>query len=59
MKKMMIASLAAAGVLFAVANQAHAGTTLDAVKKKALYSAVSVTVSLASLTQMQTVNLPV
>ncbi|XDK23507.1 amino acid ABC transporter substrate-binding protein [Kosakonia cowanii] len=34
MKKMMIASLAAAGVLFAVASQAHAGTTLDAVKKK-------------------------
>ena len=26
MKKMMIASLAAAGVMFAVANQAHAGT---------------------------------
>lgn len=34
MKKMMIATLAAAGVLLAVANQAHAGTTLDAVKKK-------------------------
>ena len=34
MKKTMIASLAAAGVLFAVASQAHAGTTLDAVKKK-------------------------
>ncbi|WP_148243290.1 amino acid ABC transporter substrate-binding protein [Enterobacter asburiae] len=34
MKKTMIASLAAAGMLFAVAGQAHAGTTLDAVKKK-------------------------
>jgi len=34
MKKMMIASLAAAGALFAVENQAHAGATLDAVKKK-------------------------
>ena len=30
MKKMMIASLAAAGALFAVVNQAHAGATLDA-----------------------------
>ena len=34
MKKTMIASLAAAGMLFAVAGQAHAGATLDAVKKK-------------------------
>lgn len=34
MKKMMIATLAAAGALFAVANQAHAGATLDSVKKK-------------------------
>src|SRR5690242_8006897 len=34
MKKTMLASLAAAGMLFAVAGQAHAGTTLDAVKKK-------------------------
>ncbi|MDN5451099.1 MAG: amino acid ABC transporter substrate-binding protein, partial [Enterobacterales bacterium] len=34
MKKTMIASLAAAGMLFVVASQAHAGTTLDAVKKK-------------------------
>lgn len=31
MKKTMIASLTAAGMLFAVAGQAHAGTTLDAV----------------------------
>ncbi len=31
MKKMMIATLAAASVLLAVANQAHAGATLDAV----------------------------
>lgn len=29
MKKMMIASLAAVGVLLAVANQAHAGATLE------------------------------
>ena len=34
MKKMIIASLAAAGVMLAIANQAHAGATLDAVKKK-------------------------
>ena len=38
MKKTMIASLAAAGMLFAVAGQAHAGTTLDAVKKKGFAS---------------------
>ncbi len=31
---MMIATLAAASVLLAVANQAHAGATLDAVQKK-------------------------
>ncbi len=34
MKKMMIATLAAASVLLAFANQAHAGATLDAVQKK-------------------------
>ncbi len=34
MKKIMISALAAAATLFAIANQAHAGTTLDAVKKK-------------------------
>jgi general L-amino acid transport system substrate-binding protein len=34
MKKTMIASLAAVAVMLAVANQAHAGATLDAVKKK-------------------------
>ncbi|AHF74791.1 Amino acid ABC transporter periplasmic amino acid-binding protein [Candidatus Sodalis pierantonius str. SOPE] len=34
MKKMMIFTLVAAAALFAVANQAHAGATLDAVKKK-------------------------
>ncbi len=34
MKKMMISTLVAAATLFALANQAHAGTTLDAVKKK-------------------------
>ncbi len=39
---MMIATLAAASVLFAVANQAHAGATLDAVQKKVLCNAGSV-----------------
>ena len=34
MKKIIISALAAAATLFAIANQAHAGTTLDAVKKK-------------------------
>jgi general L-amino acid transport system substrate-binding protein len=34
MKKIMISALAAAATLFAVVSQAHAGTTLDAVKKK-------------------------
>ncbi|VTP81066.1 PEB1 [Leclercia adecarboxylata] len=34
MKKMMMASLAAAGVLFAISGQAQAGATLDAVKQK-------------------------
>lgn len=34
MKKMMISTLVAATTLFAVANQAQAGATLDAVKKK-------------------------
>jgi len=34
MKKMMLSTLVAAATLFAVANQAHAGTTLDAIKKK-------------------------
>lgn len=33
-EKTMIASLAAAAVMLVVANQAHAGATLDAVKKK-------------------------
>lgn len=42
MKKMMIATLAAASVLLAVANQAHAGATLDAVQKKVLCNAGSV-----------------
>lgn len=59
MKKTMIASLAAAGMLFAVAGQAHAGTTLDAVKRKGLFNVGSVTVYLASLMPMQTANLPV
>lgn len=34
MKKMMISTLVAAATLFAAVNQAHAGTTLDSVKKK-------------------------
>lgn len=34
MKKMMLSTLVAAAALFSVANQAHAGTTLDAIKKK-------------------------
>ncbi len=34
MKKMMISTLVAAATLFAVANQAHAGATLDGIKKK-------------------------
>lgn len=58
MKKMMIATLAAAGVLLAVANQAHAGTTLDAVKRKGSYNAVSVTVFPVFLTLTQTGNSP-
>lgn len=56
MKKMIIASLAAAGVMLAIANQAHAGATLDAVKKKDLYNVVSVMVCLVFLTPMRTVN---
>lgn len=56
MKKMIIASLAAAGVLLAVANQAHAGATLDAVKKKVLCSVGSVTGCLAFLMPMQAVS---
>lgn len=42
MKKMMIATLAAAGVLLTVANQVHAGATLDAIKRKASYNVGSV-----------------
>lgn len=53
MKKMIIASLAAAGVLLAVANQAHAGATLDAVKKKGLCNVGSATACLAFLMPMQ------
>ena len=34
MKKMMLSTLIAAASLFAVTQQAHAGTTLDAIKKK-------------------------
>lgn len=34
MKKMMLSTLVATAALFAFANQAHAGTTLDAIKKK-------------------------
>ncbi len=34
MKKLTLATLVAAGTLFGIASQAHAGTTLDAVKQK-------------------------
>ncbi len=54
MKKMMIATLAAASVLLAVANQAHAGATLDAVQ-----NAGSVMDYLGSLMPMLTVNFQV
>ncbi|GJH92224.1 hypothetical protein ECZC10_00720 [Escherichia coli] len=59
MKKMMIATLAAASVLLAVANQAHAGATLDAVQKKVLCNAGSVMDYLGSLMPMQTVSFQV
>lgn len=55
MKKMMIATLAAASVLLAVANQAHAGATLDAVQK----NAGSVMDYLGSLMPMLTVSFQV
>lgn len=57
MKKIMIASLAAAGALFAVVNQAHAGTTFDAVKKKGSSSVGSVTACPVSHTPMPMANL--
>jgi hypothetical protein len=59
MKKIMFSTLVAAASLFAVAQQAHAGTTLDAIKKKALFSAVSAMVYRASLMPMLTANSPV
>lgn len=59
MKKMMIATLAAASVLLAVANQAHAGATLDAVQKKVLCNAGSVMDYLGSLMPMLTVSFQV
>ncbi|MCK8431426.1 amino acid ABC transporter substrate-binding protein, partial [Erwinia amylovora] len=34
MKKMMLSTLVTAAALFTLANQAHAGTTLDAITKK-------------------------
>lgn len=59
MKKTMIASPAAAGLMFAVAGQAHAGTTLDAVKKKGFVQCGISDGLLASLMPMRTANLPV
>ncbi len=59
MKKMMIATLAAASVLLAVANQAHAGATLDAVQKKGFVQCGSVMDYLGSLMPMQTVSFQV
>lgn len=58
MKKIMISTLVAAASLVALAGQAHAGTTLDAVKKKALCNVASVMGYLASLMQMQAENSP-
>ena len=55
----MIATLAAASVLLAVANQAHAGATLDAVQKKGFCNAGSVMDYLGSLMPMQTVSFQV
>lgn len=59
MKKTMIASLAAAGMMFAVAGQAHAERHWMPLKRKVLFNVVSVTVCLASLMPMRTANLPV
>lgn len=59
MKKMMIATLAAASVLLAVANQAHAGATLDAVQKKRFCAMRSVMDYPGSLMPMQTVSFQV
>ena len=59
MKKMIIASLAAAGVLLAIANQAHAGATLDAVKKKGFVQCGISDGLPASLTPMRAVNFQV
>ncbi len=59
MKKMMIATLAAASVLLAVANQAHAGATLDAVQKKVFVQCGSVMDYPGSLMPMLTVSFQV
>lgn len=59
MKKMMIATLAAASVLLAVANQAHAGATLDAVQKKGFVQCGISDGYLGSLMPMQTVSFQV
>lgn len=58
MKKIMISTLVAAASLVALAGQAQAGTTLDAVKKKVLCNAGSVMACPASLMPMPAVNFP-
>ena len=59
MKKMMIATLAAASVLLAVANQALLARRLTPFRKKVLCNAGSVMDYLGSLMPMLTVNFQV
>ena len=59
MKKMMIATLAAASVLLAVANQALLARRLMPFRKKVLCNAGSVMDYLGSLMPMQTVSFQV
>ncbi len=59
MKKTMIASLAAASVLFAVAGQAQAARRWMPLKRKVLYNVVSVTVCQAFPMPTRTASLPV
>lgn len=59
MKKMMIATLAAASVLLAVANQALLATRLMPFRKKVLCNAGSVMDYLGSLMPMLTVSFQV
>jgi hypothetical protein len=59
MKKILLSTLIAAASFVTLAGQAHAGTTLDAVKKKDLFNAVSATACQASLTLTPKANSPV